>query len=121
MQVFEAGTMGSNQATLEPDLQATLNGCRQLLSKHYGDRLKSLIVFGSAARNELTSTSDLDLLVLLSPPFDYFQELRAVVDLLYPLQLEAPYWISAKPADATEFQDGANHFYRNIQREGIVL
>ncbi|GAB4463703.1 MAG: hypothetical protein OHK0037_16790 [Elainellaceae cyanobacterium] len=113
--------MLSNQATPSADLQATLDKCQQLLSQHYGERLRSLIVFGSAVRNELTPTSDVDLLVLLAPPINYFQELRAVVDLLYPLQLEAPYWISAKPADATEFEQGVSHFYRNILREGIVL
>lgn len=128
-----ASAMLSNQATPSADkgsdqganscadLQATLIKCQHLLSQHYGERLKSLIVFGSAVRNELTPTSDIDLLILLASPINYFQELRAIVDLLYPLQLEAPYWISAKPADATEFEQGVSHFYRNILREGLVL
>lgn len=46
--------------------------------------------------------SDIDLLVLLSTPFDYFAELRQIVDLLYPIQLESEQLISAnRPWQAT--------------------
>ena len=41
--------------------------------------------------------SDIDLLVLLSEPFDYFAELRQVIEVLYPIQLESEQLISAKP------------------------
>ena len=43
----------------------------------------------SAARGDAVPTSDIDLLVLLSQPLDYFAELRKIVDLLYPIQLES--------------------------------
>jgi uncharacterized protein len=95
--------------------------CKHLLVEHYGDRLKSLILYGSAARNEATPFSDLDLLVLLHPPFDYFQELRAIVELLYPMQLESEYLISAKPAAVDEFESGYLQLYRNISQEGISV
>ncbi|HEY9627389.1 MAG TPA: nucleotidyltransferase domain-containing protein [Coleofasciculaceae cyanobacterium] len=63
-------------------LNTVVERCKQRLVEHYGDRLKSLILYGSVARNEATQSSDLDLLVLLHPPFDHFQELRAIVELL---------------------------------------
>ncbi|NJN21739.1 MAG: nucleotidyltransferase domain-containing protein [Leptolyngbya sp. RL_3_1] len=106
-----------------PDLpiSATLQACKQALTRHYGKQLKGLILFGSAARQALTPTSDIDLLVLLDRPLDYGQELRAIVEVLYPLQLEADYWISAKPADPEEFAAGLTQLYRNIQGEGVLL
>ncbi len=110
-----------SQPTLSPDIAATLAICKRVLIEHYGDRLQTLILFGSATTAKLTPTSDLDLLVVLSPPFDYFRELRSLVDMLYPLQLEASHWISAKPALASEFAAGKTQLYRNIQREGVVL
>lgn len=61
----------------------------KVLIAHYGDRLQSLILFGSVARQTPSPNSDIDLLVVLKPPFDYFQELSNLVDILYPLQLEA--------------------------------
>src|SRR6266508_152566 len=40
------------------------------LTKEFG--VKSLLLFGSVARNEATSTSDVDLLVEFSRPVGYF-------------------------------------------------
>jgi predicted nucleotidyltransferase len=107
--------------TINPEIADTLATCKQVLIAHYGDRLQSLILFGSAARQTLSPDSDLDLLVVLKPPFDYFQELRSLVDILYPLQLEASHWISAKLASEQEFIAGATQLYRNIQQEGVKL
>lgn len=99
----------------------TLATCKRLLAQHYGEKLQGVVLFGSAARNEMTDESDLDLLVLLPQPLDYFKELRAIVDVLYDTQLEASHWISAKPAAQDEFAAGAIQLYRNIQQDGIFL
>ncbi len=94
--------------------------CRNRLSDHYRDRLKSVVLYGSAARQEMTTESDIDLLVVLAQPLDYFAELRTIVELLYPIQLEASHWISAKPASAGEFEAGTIQLYRNVLREGVL-
>ena len=95
--------------------------CKQVLESHYGSRLSGLILYGSVARNQASSASDIDLLVLLSRPFDYFDELRQIVDLLYPVQLESEHLISAKPALMDEFEHGSIQLYRNVKREGLAL
>ncbi|GAK61121.1 predicted nucleotidyltransferase [Candidatus Vecturithrix granuli] len=56
--------------------------CRETLAEYYGERLQGVILYGSTARKEATAASDLDLLVLLRPPFDFFQELWQITDLL---------------------------------------
>ena len=73
------------------------------------------------ARDQATPDSDIDLLVLLSKPFDYFQELRQIVDLLYPIQLESDRLLSTKPAPVDEFEAGSIQLYRNAKREGILV
>lgn len=113
--------MQTTVVDFSPLIAATLTTCKQVLTDHYGARLYALILFGSAARQTLTPESDLDLLVVLQPPLDPIQELSTVVDIIYPLQLEASHWISAKPADQTEFLAGATQLYRNIHNEGIWL
>ncbi|WNZ23859.1 nucleotidyltransferase domain-containing protein [Leptolyngbya sp. NK1-12] len=105
----------------DSNISTTLAACKWLLREYYGNRLQLLVLFGSAARQDLSPNSDLDLLVVLNPPIDYFSELRTIVDLLYPIQLEASHWISAKPALYSEFEAGATQLYRNIQQEGKVL
>ena len=95
--------------------------CKSLLQAHYGRKFQGMILYGSAARKKLGSESDIDLLVLLKKPFDYFRELRKLTDLLYTLQLECPRLISARPAYMDEYKRGVIQLYRNIQREGVLV
>lgn len=95
--------------------------CKTALESHYGSQLKGLVVYGSVARGQADPTSDIDLLVLLSKPFDYLSELRKVIDVLYPIQLESEHLISAKPVSYDEFERGSVQLYRNAKREGIRL
>ena len=95
--------------------------CKSVLKGHYGPQFKGLVLYGSMARHQASSLSDIDLLVLLSRPFDYFHELRRIIDLLYPIQLESEQLISAKPAALDEFEYGGIQLYRNVKREGLFL
>lgn len=95
--------------------------CKIALESHYGARLKGLMLYGSVARNQADSMSDIDLLVLLDQPFDYFSELRRVIDVLYPIQLESEQLISARPVSLEEFARGSIQLYRNAKREGIFV
>jgi predicted nucleotidyltransferase len=105
----------------EQMIQSVLQKCKDALSQYYGSRLESVILYGSIARGEANVESDIDLLVLLSDPFDYFAELRQIVDLLYPIQLESEQLISAKPALASDYEMGSISLYRNVRREGVAV
>jgi len=103
------------------EIDELVKKCRTALESHYGSQFKGLILFGSMARGEATLMSDIDLLVLLSNPFDYFYELRQIIDVLYPIQLESDQLISAKPALEDEFENGCIQLYRNAQKEGVYV
>ncbi len=102
-------------------MNATPLQCKQILEHYYGRQFQGMILYGSYARHEETEGSDLDLLVLLAPPFDYFQELRRIVELLYAVQLETDVLISAKPADIAAYRQGELQLYRNILQEGMTV
>jgi predicted nucleotidyltransferase len=95
--------------------------CRTALESYYGSKFEGLVLYGSVARGQSGPASDIDLLVLLDPPFDYLRELRRIVELLYPVQLDTDQLISAKPAPLDEFEGGSVQLYRNAKREGILL
>jgi uncharacterized protein len=105
----------------EKTVRTIVSKCKEVLSNYYGARLNGVILYGSAARGDAAQTSDIDLLVLLSPPLDYFAALRRIVDLLYPIQLESEQLISAKPALASDYEMGSLSLYRNAQREGVAV
>jgi uncharacterized protein len=98
-----------------------VRNCKEALAKQYGKRLMGVILYGSIARKESTISSDIDLLVLLDGPFDYFAELRTLVDILYPIQLESEQLISAKPVYYKDFEMGTVSLYRNARREGVAV
>lgn len=95
--------------------------CKQVLAEHYGSSFAGLILYGSIARNDARPESDINLLVLRKPPFDFFRELKEIVDLLYPLQLESDRLISAEPAVVDEYETGALRLYENVKLEGISV
>ena len=95
--------------------------CKTTLEGHYRSQFKGLILYGSLARDQASPASDIDLLVLLSQPFNYFDELRQIIELLYPIQLESDRLISAKPAPLDEFEHGRIQLYRNAKREGVPV
>jgi len=121
MQDLRRLAQGGDIARQVPAMRQIIEQCRQVLSAFYGDRLASLVLYGSQARVGGDPESDIDLLVLLEQPFDYFVELRRITDLLYPLQLESPRLISAKPADIAEYEAGAIQLYRNARAEGVAV
>ncbi len=98
-----------------------IQACKAILEGHYGSELAGLVLYGSVARDQETVASDIDLLVLLKRSFDYFDEVRRIVDLLYPVQLESDRLISAKPALLEEYEQGRIQLYRNAKREGVPV
>ena len=99
-------------------MDPTIPKCKDILVKHYGDQIAGLILYGSQARDQADTESDIDLLVLLYGPFDYFKEIWNLAELLYPLQLESDRLISVKPAAVQDFQAGILQLYRRARREG---
>lgn len=103
------------------DVKTVIENRKKILENHYGSRLHGLFLYGSMARRQEEKSSDIDMFVLLSKSFSYFEELRNIVELLYPIQLESEHLISAKPAAENEFTSGIIHLYRTAKREGVAV
>jgi len=67
---------------------------------HHGHETSSDLP-DSTAQDTANAQSDIDLLVVLQGPFEHARELRRIVDLLYPVQLETERVISAKVPSPT--------------------
>ena len=102
-------------------IDEVLSKCKTLLERQYGSQFQGLVLYGSVARQQAGPDSDIDLLVLLGARFDYFRELRRIIEVLYPLQLETDHLISAKPVLLDEFERGRIQLYRNARREGVMV
>jgi predicted nucleotidyltransferase len=102
-------------------MNGIINKCKIVLQKHYKQRFKGLVLYGSRARDQAEISSDIDMLVLLTQPFDFFQELRTISELLYPVQLKSEKLISVKPVLEKDYEDGKLQLYRNAKRDGVAI
>ena len=90
------------------------------LHKVHGERLKSVILYGSEARGESTENSDIDVLVLLEEPIRYGEDLETNLEALYPLSLKLARRISAKPVSDKEYRTRDCPLYRHAKKEGVA-
>ena len=98
-----------------------LGRIKTLLEVTFGNRLQSVVLYGSEARGEATPDSDIDILVLLTGPVALGRDLRMIIHALYPLQLEIERLIDALPIDIDLYKAGEFALYRNAKREGIAV
>jgi len=99
-----------------------LRRVKSILQETYGERLRGVILYGSEARGTAEPDSDIDLLVLLDGPVDYWPEIRRLIHVLYPIVLEndgRP--IDAKPADTADYEGQVWPLYRSVKQEGVAL
>ena len=91
------------------------------LASVYGNRLNSIVLYGSESRGDATQYSDIDLLVLLKEPLDYGRDLETNIKTLYPLALELGRRISAKPVSVSKYNNSECPLYQNAHNEGVVI
>ena len=97
-----------------------LKRVKSILQEAFGPRLRSVVLYGSEARGTADPDSDIDLLVLLDGPVDYWLESHRMVRILYPLVLEWGRPIDAKPVDIKEYEAQEWPLYRAAREEGVV-
>ena len=98
-----------------------LEKTKTFLQKTYQENLDKVILFGSRARGDHHSDSDLDILIVLKQPFNYSQEIERTSIFIAELSLECDLVISRVFAESNDFYSKNTPFFINVRREGISL
>jgi predicted nucleotidyltransferase len=102
-------------------LFALLNELKSGLAEIYGDRLFSVILFGSHARGEATPESDIDVMVVLTDFVNAVEERARMSGLFWHFLREYDELVSIIPISKSRFLAGEISFLRVVKREGIEL
>ena len=111
-------TISGNSMTVSEATAALTAGLQSI----YGSCLDRVILYGSTARGTASPDSDVDIAVLLRPGTTS-QMYDRLLDLVVDLELACSRVLSVVRIDAGKFAawENVSPFYRNINREGVVL
>lgn len=108
--------------------QGQLNGILQRIEREarniFGDKLASIVLFGSYARGDFDEESDIDILILADMSQEELASYREHIDTLCgDLLWEYGIVISAIEKDLDTYKKYLNvlPFYKNIEREGVRI
>jgi predicted nucleotidyltransferase len=100
--------------------EITLNELKSSLLKELGDKVKSIVVYGSVSRGEADEESDLDVFIVLEDNSIY----RRVSDIAYKIDLKnrtatSIFWVT--PKELMKYLKNGSPFIENVVSEGFVL
>ncbi|MBI5843135.1 MAG: nucleotidyltransferase domain-containing protein [Deltaproteobacteria bacterium] len=101
--------------------QAILDKYREGLFAIFGEKLKNVILFGSRARGDSHSGSDIDVLCVMDGPFEYGEMIRKTGELTASLSLDFDAVLSRAFVSEDEYLYCNLPFFQNVRREGIRL
>lgn len=94
---------------------------RDRLENLYAEQLDRMILFGSQARGDFKSDSDIDVLVVLKGLVDTSEERERTLDIVADLSLKHDVVICCIFMDLDTFLTRRNSFLKNIHREGVMV
>src|SRR5215213_251174 len=106
-------------STQVEQVEALLSQLRAGLARLYGDRLVGVYLFGSFARGEQDSESDLDVLIVLDRLDSYGAEIDRTGDLVARLALAYDLSVSRVFVSADDWVRGTGSFLEAVRQEAI--
>ena len=108
-----------------PDvLQALLNETATGLRDIFGDKLDSVILYGSYARGDYDDESDVDVMAKLYLTAEEIRAFRPrVSELAFDIGLKYDILLSIKLQDKAMFDEyfDAMPFFRNVAKDGVLI
>jgi uncharacterized protein len=100
-------------------IQNLLKELKDGLSHIYGDRLKGVYIYGSYARGQERSDSDIDIMIVLDDYQSYGKEIDRTGELVSKLSLEYGISISRVLMKEIQWMESDTPLLRNIRMDGI--
>lgn len=106
------------------DRKKLFSEINEQMANLFGDKLKTIILYGSYAQNKQDKESDIDFLVLVDDTEENLRRNRyRIADIMTKLSLTYDILVSITEETYSQYIDYSEvvPFYRNIRQEGIAI
>ncbi len=104
---------------MDSPLDTILREYRRRLEEIYGPRLLRLVLFGSRARGDADPDSDIDVLIVLSGPFDDWAETQRTSKVTSEVSIKFDTDIARIFSTPEDYAEKTMPIYEAIRREGV--
>ena len=102
-------------------IKKILSEMKKGLNELYGSQLVDVLLYGSYARGNETSQSDIDILVVLRGKIKAGEEIDRIINIINELNLKHNSLISVIPISLDEYKNIKSPLILNVKREGISV
>ena len=106
--------------TLSP-INDLLQELKTALRKRYGNKLRKMMLFGSYARGDYRSNSDIDIAMILDDFPHACAEIERTGDIVSALSLKFDTLISLVPIKEKDWEKKKTTLISNIERDGMTI
>jgi len=101
------------------EIKRVIEEFKREIKKLYGDRLKSVILYGSYARGNATTDSDIDLLIVPGGNVYPGEEIDRMIEIITDINLKYGVLLSVYPVSEKDYSCVNSPLLINVRREGI--
>ncbi len=109
---------------MQKNIQKVTSTVVEKIIDRYKNKIDRIIMYGSYARGDFTSESDIDIMILMNCTEEEVRKYREeVCRIASRISLDSDVEVSIVLNDKASFYDRMDvlNFYQNVQREGVVL
>lgn len=113
--------MEEGDKPMSEEIQRVMRRLKKGLLDLYGPRLEGVYLFGSVARGEADSESDIDVLIVLDRVENYSAEIQRTSELIGRLSLECGRCISRVILPAQKWREDQSMFLLDARDEAVPV